>query len=174
MQNLLHEFYGGAVGHTHTAYVMESMMDMAAKAAGKDPVAFRLEHLSNGKDQQRLAGVIQLAASKAGWNKKLQLIMQRICMSQIISNVCCPCGGSRKKIKWFVSINEITSAVDCGLAVNPDMIKAQIEGGSLYGIGHVMRNEITLNKGSVVQSNFPNYKPLRISDVGTFERHCIF
>jgi isoquinoline 1-oxidoreductase beta subunit len=163
-----------AVGHTHTAYVMESMMDMAAKAAGKDPVAFRLEHLSQGKDQQRLAGVIKLAALKAGWNKKSEANYAKgFACHKSFQTYVAHVVEVEKKSNGSFQLKKITSAVDCGVAVNPDMVKAQIEGGTLYGIGHVMRNEITLHKGSVTQTNFPNYKPLRISDVGTFETHIV-
>ena len=68
-----------------------------------------------------------------------------------------------------VKVEKVTCAVDCGVAVNPDIVKAQIEGGIGYGMGHVMRNEITFENGAVIQSNFPNYEPLRISDIGAIE-----
>jgi isoquinoline 1-oxidoreductase subunit beta len=68
-----------------------------------------------------------------------------------------------------VKIEKVTAAVDCGIAVNPDVIKAQIEGGIGYGIGHAMRDQITLVGGAVEQSNFPDYEPLRISDIREIE-----
>lgn len=63
--------------------------------------------------------------------------------------------------------------MDCGVAVNPDIIKAQMEGGIGYGIGHVMRDQITLSGGEVEQSNFPDYEPLRISDIGNIDVHIV-
>ena len=72
-----------------------------------------------------------------------------------------------------VKIEKITCAVDCGIAVNPDVIKAQMEGGIGYGIGHVMRDQITLTDGAVDQFNFPDYEPLRISDIGAIETHIV-
>jgi isoquinoline 1-oxidoreductase beta subunit len=72
-----------------------------------------------------------------------------------------------------VTIEKVVSAVDCGIAVNPDVVKAQIEGGAGFGIGHAMRDEITLENGQVDQSNFPDYEPLRITDIGSFETHIL-
>ena len=72
-----------------------------------------------------------------------------------------------------IRIENVTCAVDCGVAVNPDIIKAQMEGGIGYGIGHVMRDQITLSGGEVEQSNFPDYEPLRISDIGNIDVHIV-
>lgn len=72
-----------------------------------------------------------------------------------------------------VRIERVTCAVDCGIAVNPDVIKAQMEGGIGYGIGHAMRDEITLTQGVVDQSNFPDYEPLRIGDIGAIDVHIV-
>ncbi|MCY4241927.1 MAG: xanthine dehydrogenase family protein molybdopterin-binding subunit [Rhodobacter sp.] len=164
-----------SVGHSHTAYVMETMMDMAAAAANRDPVEFRMAHLSGGTDDQmRMAGVLRLAAEKSGWGGTL------------------PSGRSRgvavhKSFGTFVAevveisgdaedgllIEKVTCAVDCGVPVNPDVITAQMESGIGYGIGHVMRNEITFTEGEVDQSNFPDYEPLRISDIRAIETHIV-
>ncbi len=72
-----------------------------------------------------------------------------------------------------IRIEKVTCAVDCGVAVNPDVIKAQMEGGIGYGIGHNMRDKITLTDGVVDQFNFPDYEPLRISDIGEIEVHIV-
>jgi len=72
-----------------------------------------------------------------------------------------------------VKIEKVTCAVDCGIAVNPDVVRAQIEGGVGYGIGHAMRDEITLTQGVVDQSNFPDYEPLRIGDIGAIDVHIV-
>ena len=72
-----------------------------------------------------------------------------------------------------VKVEKVTCAVDCGIPVNPDIIKAQVEGGVGYGIGHAMRDEITLEDGAVMQSNFPDYEPLRIGDIGAIEVHIV-
>jgi isoquinoline 1-oxidoreductase beta subunit len=72
-----------------------------------------------------------------------------------------------------VKVDRILAAVDCGIAVNPDMIVAQIEGGSGYGLGAALRNQITLDKGIVEQANFDTYEPLRISDMPKVEVHIV-
>ncbi len=72
-----------------------------------------------------------------------------------------------------IKIEKVTCAVDCGIAVNPDMITAQMEGGIGYGIGHAMRDAITLTEGVVDQSNFPDYEPLRMADIGAIEVHIL-
>ncbi|MCY4312458.1 MAG: molybdopterin-dependent oxidoreductase [Gammaproteobacteria bacterium] len=160
-----------SVGHSHTAYVMESVMDMAAKASGRDPVAWRFDHLSEGsKDQQRLAGVLRLAAEKSGWDRPPAPGRSRgVAAHKSFSTYAAQVVEISRDASDSVKIEKVTCAVDCGMAVNPDIVKAQIEGGIGYGIGHVMRNEITFENGSVIQSNFPNYQPLRISDIGAIE-----
>lgn len=159
-----------SVGHTHTAYVMESMMDEAARAADRDPVEFRLALLEGGgKDQQRLAGVLNLAAEKAGWGSAPEGRSQGIAVHKSFGSYAAEVVEISGSADDGVKIEKVTCAVDCGIAVNPDVIKAQMEGGIGYGIGHVMRNEITLTDGVVDQSNFPDYEPLRIGDIGAIE-----
>ncbi len=163
-----------SVGSTHTAYAMETLIDLAAEAAGKDPLAFRLELLSGpDKDSQRLAGVLKLAAEKAGWGSPLPeghgrgLAVHKSFGSYVAEVV------EVSYADELVKIENVTCAVDCGVAVNPDVIRAQMEGGIGYGLGAVMRNEITLAEGEVEQFNFPDYEPLRIADVGRIEVHIV-
>ncbi len=160
-----------SVGHSHTAFVMESMMDMAAKAAGHDPVAWRLSHLAgDSKDQQRLAGVLRLAASRSGWDSPLEPGRSRgVAAHKSFGTYVAQVVEISRDAADAVKVERVTCAVDCGVAVNPDIIKAQIEGGIGYGIGHVMRNEVTFDNGVVTQSNFPNYAPLRIADIGAID-----
>ncbi|MEM8658243.1 MAG: molybdopterin cofactor-binding domain-containing protein, partial [Pseudomonadota bacterium] len=147
-----------SVGHSHTAYVMESVMDMVAQAAGQDPLAYRLRYLpGETPDQQRLAGVLELAAEKAGWRGALlEGHSQGIAAHKSFGSYVAQVVEISRDADDLVQIQKVVSAVDCGIAVNPDVIAAQIEGGIGYGIGHVMRNEITLDGGEVVQSNFPD------------------
>ncbi|WP_299879639.1 molybdopterin cofactor-binding domain-containing protein [uncultured Sulfitobacter sp.] len=163
-----------AVGHTHTAYVMEVMMDMAAVAVGIDPVDFRLSYLNgDGPDQQRKAAVLQLAAEKANWGNapagRSQGIAVHKSFNSYVAEVVEISGTAEDGIK----IEKVTCAVDCGVAVNPDVIKAQMEGAIGYGIGHNMRDKITLTEGVVDQFNFPDYEPLRISDIQEIEVHIV-
>ncbi|MCR9215490.1 MAG: molybdopterin-dependent oxidoreductase [Proteobacteria bacterium] len=162
-----------SVGHTHTAYVMEVMMDLAAKTAGKDPLAFRLAYLKGDKNQDRMAGVLKLAAEKGNWGKAAEGRSQGLAVHKSFGSYVAEVVEVSGNAEDGVKIEKVTCAVDCGIAVNPDIIKAQMEGGIGYGIGHVMRDQITLADGEVEQFNFPDYEPLRINDIGAIDVHII-
>lgn len=162
-----------AVGHTHTAYVMEVMMDMAASAAGQDPVAYRLKYLKGDLDQQRMAGVLKLATDEAGWGKAPAGRSQGVAVHKSFGTYVAEVVEISGTAEEGVRIEKVTCAVDCGVAVNPDVIKAQMEGGIGYGIGHVMRDQITLTDGAVDQYNFPDYEPLRIGDIAEINVHIV-
>ncbi|MEM7300304.1 MAG: molybdopterin cofactor-binding domain-containing protein [Pseudomonadota bacterium] len=163
-----------SVGHTHTAYVMEVMLDLVAKASTKDPLGLRLELLKGGdKDQQRLAGVLKLAAEKGNWGKASDGRSQGLAVHKSFGSYVAEVAEVSGTAEDGIKIEKVTCAVDCGIAVNPDIVKAQMEGGIGYGIGHVMRDQITLVGGAVEQSNFPDYEPLRISDIGAIDVHIV-
>ena len=164
-----------SVGHSHTAFVMESMMDMAAKAAGRDPIAWRLDHLASGtRDQRRLAGVLRLAAREAGWDRPTEPGRSRgIAVHKSFDSYVAQVAEISRDDENAVRIERVICAVDCGVAVNPDIVKAQMEGGIGYGLGHVMRNQVAFEKGKAVQSNFHDYEPLRISDIRTIDVHVV-
>jgi isoquinoline 1-oxidoreductase beta subunit len=164
-----------SVGHSHTAHAMECMMDLCARAANIDPVEFRLRHLpGDGADQSRMAGVIRLAAEKAEWGGPLPAghfhgFAAHKSFNTYVAEVCEVSADSVGTIK----IEKVTAAVDCGIAVTPDVIRAQIEGGIGYGIGHAMRAELTLTDGAVDQSNFHDFETLRIYDLSNIETHIV-
>ncbi len=164
-----------SVGHTHTGYAMEAMMDLAAEAAGRDPVEFRLAHLSDDSnaDQARKAGVLKLAIEKAGWGNAPAGRAQGIAVHKSFGSYVAEVVEVSGDLDSGVRIEKVTCAVDCGIAVNPDVVKAQIEGGVGYGIGHVMRDQITLTSGAVDQFNFPDYEPLRIGDIQAIDVHIV-
>ncbi len=164
-----------SVGHTHTAYVMEVMMDLAAKAADVDPVEFRLALLSDASnaDQRRKAGVLRLAADKAGWGAAPEGRVQGIAVHKSFGSYAAQVVEISGDIESGVKIEKVTCAVDCGIAVNPDIVRAQMEGGIGYGLGHAMRDQITLTTGAVDQYNFPDYEPLRIGDIGQIDVHIV-
>ncbi|MBO9444591.1 xanthine dehydrogenase family protein molybdopterin-binding subunit [Ruegeria sp. R14_0] len=164
-----------SVGHTHTAYVMETMMDKAAEAAGRDPVEFRMAHLSDASnaDQARKAGVLKLAMEKADWGNAPAGHAQGIAVHKSFGSYAAEVVEVSGNVDDGIKIEKVTCAVDCGIAVNPDVIRAQIEGGVGYGIGHVMRDQITLTSGTVDQFNFPDYEPLRIGDIAAIDVHIV-
>lgn len=164
-----------SVGHSQSGYTMEVLMDMAAEAAGKDPIDFRLAHLDEtDEDQGRFAGVLRLAAEKAKWDgKKIDGKGRGIAVHKSFGTYVAEIADVSVNAQGEVSIDKFICAVDCGIAVNPDVIKAQMEGGIGFGLGAVMRNEITLKDGEVEQGNFPQYEPLRIADMPDVEVHIM-
>ena len=164
-----------SVGHSHTGHVMETMMDMAAEAAGRDPVEYRLDYLSGGTpDQWRMAGALRLAAEKSGWGKRPRRGRSRgVAVHKSFGTYVAEVVEISGDAERGVVIEKVTCAVDCGVAVNPDVVIAQMEGGIGYGIGHVMRDEITFTGGEVDQANFPDYEPLRIGDIKAIETHIV-
>jgi isoquinoline 1-oxidoreductase beta subunit len=162
-----------SVGHTHTAFAMESLVDMVAEAAGRDPVDYRRELLAGGgKDRQRLLGVLELAAAKAGWGSAAAGRFQGVALHKSFNTYVAEVAEVSVD-DGRIRVEKVTCAVDCGIAVNPDVIRAQMEGGIGYGLGAVMRNRITLTDGEVDQYNFPDYEPLRITDMPTVEVHIV-
>jgi isoquinoline 1-oxidoreductase beta subunit len=159
-----------AVGSTHTAYAVEAFLDEVAQAAGKDPVAFRLALM---KDHPRDAAVLKLAAEKADWDKPLPVgrfrgvayaesFKTRVAQ---IAEISVENGQPR--------VHRVVCALDCGVAVNPDNIRAQIEGGVGFGLGAILRSRLTLDNGRVVEGNFDGYEVLRIEDMPKVDVHIM-
>lgn len=160
-----------SVGHTHTAYAKEVMIDQLAKAAGKDPVAFRLAML---KDHPRLANVLKLAADKAGWGQPLAKGKGRgVAVHESFNTYVAHVAEVTVNDKGHVTVDRVVVAVDCGQVVNPDVVTAQMEGATGWGIGHALRGEITLTGGVVDQTNFDGFLPLRMSDMPKVEVHLV-
>ncbi len=157
-----------AVGHTHTAFVMETMMDELAEAAGIDPIEFRLNHLKN---DARLAGVLRLAAEKAG--AVPDGLHRGVSLHKSFNSYVAEIADVRMRDDGTVKVEHVTCAIDCGVPVNPDNIRAQVEGALGFGLSAILREEITLTDGQVDQLNYPDYPPLRISDMPTVETHIV-
>ncbi|MDX2202851.1 MAG: xanthine dehydrogenase family protein molybdopterin-binding subunit [Hyphomicrobiaceae bacterium] len=159
-----------SVGHTHTAYVMETMIDEVAKAAGKDALAYRLELLSGAPRQ---AAVLRLAAEKAGWGTPAPAgIMRGIAVHESFRTHVAQVAEVRF-VRGKPKVERVVCAVDCGVPINPDNIRSQIEGGIGYGLGAVMKGKITLKAGAVEQSNFDGYDVLRIDEMPAVEVHIV-
>lgn len=155
-----------SVGNTHTAYVMETMMDRLAVAAGQDPLAFRLALLDKNP---RGVAALKLAAEKAGWGKAMpagsaQGLALHECFGTTVAQV------AEVTLKdGKVRVDRVVCAVDCGTAVNPDVIRAQMEGGIGFALGALYYSEIELKAGRPVQRNFDQYKALRIYEMPAVE-----
>jgi len=164
-----------SVGHSHTGYVMEGMMDLLAEAAGADPVDYRLRYLDAGTaDGARMAATLRLATQQAGWGSELPAGRARgIAAVKSFNSYCAMVCEISTEADGAVKIEKVTAAIDCGIALTPDVVRAQIEGGIGYGIGHVMRNQITLENGAVLEQNFPDYEPLRMRDIPAIDVHIV-
>ncbi len=160
-----------AVGHTHTGYSTEVIVDMLAEAAGQDPVAYRLKQMKN---HPRHAGVLKLAAEKANWGGDLPEGWARgVAVHESFNSYVAQVAEVAIEEGGGIKVKRIVCAVDCGLAVNPDVVVAQMESGIIYGLGTAIRNAITLDGGEVDQDNFPDYEPLRISETPEIEVHIV-
>jgi len=159
-----------SVGNTHTAYVMETLMDELAAAAGRDPLAFRLGLLKNS---ERAAGVLKLAAQKAGWGRPAKAgIAQGIAMHHSFETFVAQVADVSMK-NGKVKVERVVCAVDCGIAVNPDVIRAQIEGGIGYGLSALYYSEVEIKAGRAVNRNFDSYRALRIHEMPKIEVYIV-
>jgi isoquinoline 1-oxidoreductase subunit beta len=169
---VLNTTFWRGVGPTHNVFVIESFMDELAAAAKADPIEYRRSLLSKAP---RARAVLDLAAKAAGWGQPL------------------PAGRGRGVALLFsgwgsylaevaevevskageVRVHRVVCAVDCGTVINPDTVKAQIEGGVNFGISAALWGEVTLKNGRVEQSNFHNYRVLRMNEAPTIEVHLV-
>jgi isoquinoline 1-oxidoreductase beta subunit len=151
-----------SVGHTHTAMAMEAMIDELAHAAGRDPLAYRQELL---KSSPRHLAALNLAAEKAGWGKPLPAGRFRgIAVHESFLSYVAHVAEISLNDDGTIKVHRVVSAIDCGLAVNPDGVRAQIESGINFGLSAALHGEITLEKGRVKQSNFNDYVMARMFD----------
>ena len=159
-----------SVGHSHTAYVMETIIDELAVLAGKDQLEFRLALLEK---HPRHAAVLKLASEKAGWGSELPKGTARgIAVHESFKSFVAQVAEVRI-VKGKPKVDRVVCAVDCGIAVNPDNIAAQMQGGIGYGLGAILHSQITLKDGCVEQSNFDGYQVLRFEEMPTVEVHIM-
>lgn len=159
-----------SVGNTHTAFAVESFIDELAAAARKDPVEFRRGLLAKAP---RHLGVLNLAAEKAGWGSPLPAGQARgIAVHESfnsfvaeVAEVSIEDGKPR--------VHRVVCAVDCGIAVNPDVVKMQMESCIAYGLSAALFGEITLKEGQVEQGNFDRYRVLRMNEMPKVEVYIV-
>ncbi|HXL22190.1 MAG TPA: xanthine dehydrogenase family protein molybdopterin-binding subunit [Candidatus Dormibacteraeota bacterium] len=160
-----------SVGHSHTGFSVEAFFDEVAHAGGKDPYQLRRTLL---KEQPRMLAVLDLAAQKAGWGKPLPAgrgrgIATHFSFDSYVAQVI---EASVAK-DGTVRVHRVVCAVDCGRVVNPDTVKAQMEGGVVFGLTAALKTEITLENGRVQQRNFHDYPMVRMFESPAIEVHIM-
>jgi isoquinoline 1-oxidoreductase beta subunit len=159
-----------SVGATHTAFVMEHTIDQLALKAGKDPVDYRRALYAKAKADRHLA-VLNLAVEKAGptatagWTRGVAVHES---FGSVVAQV-----AEVKLVEGHPRVGRVVTAIDCGVAVSPNQIAAQMEGGTCYGLSSILYGEITLTGGAVDQSNFDTYRVLRMNEAPTVETYIV-
>jgi isoquinoline 1-oxidoreductase beta subunit len=158
-----------SVGSTHTAYATECFLDDIAKATGKDPYELRRGLL--GK-HPRHRGVLELAAQKAGWGQPKKGIARGIAVHESFNTFVAQVVEVSRQ-KEGVKIERVVCAVDCGVAVNPNIVAIQMESGIGFGLSAALSGAITLKEGMVEQSNFHDYPVVRMNQMPRIEVHIV-
>lgn len=159
------------VNHNQNAVYVECFIDELAHAAGKDPLEFRRSLM--GKNPKHLA-VLNAVAEKAGWGKPLPAGVYRgICQNYGFGTYCAAVAEISVSPAGQVKIHRIVAALDCGYAVNPHQIAAQVEGSFVYGLSALFKSENTIDKGRCVEGNFDTYEVLRLDEMPKVETHIV-
>lgn len=160
-----------SVGPSHNSFVTESFVDEIAHAAGQDPLAFRRALLAKSP---RARAVLDLAAEKAGWGGVLPArVGQGLALQHAFGSLIAIVATVEISPQGDIRVRRVVCAVDCGLAVNPDIVEAQVQGAVIFGITAALYGEITLKRGRVEQANFDTYQMLRIDEAPAIEVHIV-
>jgi isoquinoline 1-oxidoreductase beta subunit len=157
-----------SVGHTHTGFAVECFVDELLQAAGQDPVVGRVAMMAS---QPRAAGALRAAANLARWsgpgaaNGRARGVAVVESFGSFVAQIAEVSDGGRDGPR----VHKVWCAVDCGVAVNPDVIRAQMEGGIGFGLGHALYAEVELDEGRPVPGNFDTYRSLRIHEMPQVE-----
>ncbi len=156
-----------SVGHTHTGYAVEAFVDELLEAAGKDPVEGRLELMSK---KPRHAGVLRAVAELSDWKnaKPAEGRARGVAVVESFGTFVAQV-VELSMTKEGPKVHKVWCAVDCGIAVNPDIIRAQMEGGIGFGLGHILYADVPMEDGRVVPGNFDAYRSLRINEMPAIE-----
>jgi isoquinoline 1-oxidoreductase beta subunit len=175
-----------SVEHSSSGFVVESFIDELAAAAGADPVEFRMRLIGEARkipnfesptgdplDTARQKGVLQLAATKAGWGKPLPKGMGRGIAAYFSFNSYTAAVAEVAVKKGEVRVQRIVYAADVGRPINPDGVRAQLESAAVYSLTAMLKGAITIDRGRVEQSNFHDYEMLRIKEMPQVEAHVV-
>lgn len=150
-----------SVGHTHTAYVMETMLDELAHNAGRDPVEYRRDLFT---EHPRHLAALNLVADKGNWKKELpQGRYKGVAVNEAFGSYVATI-AEVSIVNGQVKVHKVDCAIDCGLAVNPEGVKAQTESGIIFGLTMALYGELTLEGGKLQQSNFYDYRIARMNE----------
>jgi isoquinoline 1-oxidoreductase beta subunit len=159
-----------SVGNSHTAFVMETMMDELAAAAGEDPVAYRKALLA---DKPRMLATLELVAAKSGWGSPVPAGRARgIAVHESFNSVCAQV-AEVSLVNGEVKVHKVVAAFDCGRVVNPMTVEAQLQGAIAFGLSGALFGKLTLKEGRVEQSNFHDYRVLRMNEMPAIEVHLV-
>jgi isoquinoline 1-oxidoreductase subunit beta len=161
-----------SVGHTHTAYVMETLIDELAVSAKQDPIAYRLALLDPSHARHR--AVLTLVRDRSGWGKTPvpKGRARGVAVHESFGSVCAhvvEVSVTANRIR----VHKVTSAIDCGLAVNPLTIEAQVQSALVYGLSAALHQKITLKDGRVEQGNFTDFPMLRMDEMPEVAVHIV-
>lgn len=159
-----------SVGHTHSAYVMETMMDELAHNAGRDPVEYRRDFF---KEHPRHLAALNLVAEKGNWEKapppgRFKGVAVAEAFGSYVASI-----AEISIVNGQVKVHKIDCAIDCGLAVNPEGVKAQTESGIIFGLTMALYGELTFEGGKLQQNNFYDYKIARIHESPEINVHIV-
>jgi isoquinoline 1-oxidoreductase beta subunit len=160
-----------AVDNTQNAYVVECFLDELARAGGKDPLALRLRLLGGRPRHQR---VLETAAERAGWNTPLPAgrargIALSACFGSIVAQVAeVSLGDDGRPV-----VHRVVCAIDCGVFINPDTIRAQMDSGIIFGLSAALYGEIGIKDGGAVQGNYHDYRIVRMNETPVIETHIV-
>jgi isoquinoline 1-oxidoreductase beta subunit len=159
-----------SVGHSHTAFAVECFTDELAALAKKDPYQFRRELLQK---QPRHLGVLDLAAQKAGWDKPVAKGLGRGIAVHFAFGSYCAHVAEVSVTDGRVRVHRMVCAIDCGQYVNPGIIKAQTEGGAIFGASAALFQELTFENGRLQQTNFHNFPVMRMNECPEIETYIV-
>ena len=160
-----------SVAHTQNAFVNECGIDALARLAGQDPYTYRRELL---KDSPRHIGVLDLVAEKSGWGSTLEQGHARgLAVHYSFRSYCAMVAEVSQEKSGEFRIHRMTAAIDCGQVINPDGVRAQVEGGIVMGLTAALHGKITLENGRVNQSNFHNYPLLKMDETPIMDIHIV-
>ncbi|MEO8223168.1 MAG: molybdopterin cofactor-binding domain-containing protein [Gammaproteobacteria bacterium] len=160
-----------SVAYSYTGFVIESFIDELASKAGIDPAVFRMQHLAG---LPRHLAVLALVLEKSGWQRgQVEGRHRGIAIQEAFGTVVAQVAEVSIAADRSVRVHRVTCAVDCGTAINPDIVRQQMEGGILFGLSAALYGEITIDNGAVRESNFHDYRLLRLADAPDIDVHIV-